>query len=54
MSFVNVDYGELQGTMVWDNEQGFIDTEIIKPSSLALGIGYAKALSDKFSVGGQI
>ena len=54
MSFVNVDYGELQGTMVWDNEQGFIDTEIIKPSALALGVGYAKALSDKFSVGGQI
>ena len=54
LSFVNVDYGELQGTMVWDNEQGFIDTEIIKPSALALGVGYAKALSDKFSVGGQI
>jgi len=54
MSFVNVDYGELHGTMVWDNEQGFIDTEIIKPSALALGVGYAKALSDKFSVGGQI
>ena len=34
--------------------EGFIDTEIIKPSSLALGVGYAKALSDKFSVGGQI
>ena len=54
MSFVHVDYGELQGTMVWDNEQGFLDTEIIKPSALALGLGYAKALSDKFSVRGQI
>ena len=27
LSLLNVDYGELQGTMVWDNDQGFIDTE---------------------------
>jgi hypothetical protein len=54
ISFMHVDYGEIQGTMVWDNTQGFIDTEIIKPSAMALGLGYAKSLSDKFSVGGQI
>ncbi|HJL75464.1 MAG TPA: PorV/PorQ family protein [Candidatus Marinimicrobia bacterium] len=54
MSFLHVDYGEMQGTMVWDNAQGFIDTEIFSPSAMALGIGYAKSLSNKFSVGGQI
>jgi len=54
ISFVHVDYGEIQGTMVWDNSQGFIDTEILNPSAMALGLGYAKSLSDKFSVGGQI
>ena len=35
-SLLNVDYGELQGTMVWDNDQGFIDTEKFSPSALAL------------------
>lgn len=49
-----VDYGEVQGTMVWDNEQGYIKTEVMNPSAYAVGIGYAKALSDRFSVGGHI
>jgi len=54
ISFQSVDYGEVQGTMAWNNEKGYIDTEIMNPSALALGIGYAKAISDRFSVGGQV
>ncbi|MEA3288229.1 MAG: PorV/PorQ family protein [Candidatus Marinimicrobia bacterium] len=53
-SLMSVDYGSIQGTMVWDNDKGYIDTEILKPTAFAAGLGYAKALSDKFSVGGQI
>ena len=53
-SLLNVDYGELQGTMVWDNSQGFIDTKIFKPSAFAMGLGYGRALSENFSVGGQL
>lgn len=53
-SLMMVDYGEIQGTMVWANEKGYIDTEIITPGAYALGIGYAKKLTDKFSVGGQV
>ena len=53
-SLLNVDYGELQGTMVWDNSQGFIDTKIFKPSAFAMGLGYGRALSKNFSVGGQL
>jgi len=53
-SLIAVDYGELQGTMVWDNDKGYIDTEILTPSAYALGLGYAKYLTDKFSVGGQL
>jgi hypothetical protein len=53
-SILSVDYGELQGTMVWENEQGYLDTELFYPSAFSIGFGYAKALSDKFSVGGQI
>lgn len=54
LSLVAVDYGEIQGTQVWDNEPGFIDTEILTPSAMAIGFGYANALSDKFAVGGHM
>jgi hypothetical protein len=54
LSFKHVDYGEIQGTMVSDNTQGFIETEKLMPSALSIGLGYAKSLSDKFSVGGHI
>lgn len=50
----SVDYGEVQGTLPWQNDQGYVDTEIMHPSAFAAGIGYAVALSDKFSVGGSI
>ena len=53
-SLLNVDYGELQGTMVWDNDQGFIDTEKFSPSALSFGIGYGRALSENFSVGAHV
>ncbi len=54
LSVQSVDYGEVQGTMVWNNEPGYIDTEIFEPTALAVGVGYARSLSDKFSIGGHI
>ena len=53
-SLLNVDYGEIQGTMVWDNSQGFIDTKKFKPSAFAMGLGYGRSLSENFSIGGQL
>ena len=49
-----VDYGELQGTMVWQNEQGYLITEPFQPRAMAVGIGYATYLTNKFSVGGHV
>ena len=54
LSAMSVDYGDFEGTMVWENEKGYIDTEIFNPSAFVVGLGYAKSLTDKFSVGGQI
>lgn len=54
LSVMSVDYGDLQGTMVFANIPGYIDTEVFNPRSFGIGIGYAKALTDKFVVGGQI
>ncbi|MBN1397334.1 MAG: PorV/PorQ family protein [Bacteroidetes bacterium] len=49
----SVDYGDLQGTMVWNNPDGYIDTGVFSPSALAVGIGYAYMISTQFGVGGQ-
>jgi hypothetical protein len=46
-----VDYGKIQGTRVADTKDGYVDTEELKPTAVAIGIGYAKALSEAFSVG---
>ena len=54
VSLQSVDYGDILGTMAWNNEKGYLDTEIENPSALAVGIGYAKMISDRFAVGGQV
>ena len=54
LSLQLVDYGEILGTIVADNDQGYLDIGNLSASSYAAGIGYAKSLSDKFSVGGQV
>jgi hypothetical protein len=54
ISFMTIDYGVLQGTVVADNEQGFIETGNFSPSAHAIGVGYANDLTDRFAVGGQV
>lgn len=54
VSFLSVNYGDFLGTAVSENEQGYVDTGTFSPTASAIGIGYAKALSDRFSVGGNI
>lgn len=53
-SIVSVDYGELLGTIRYDNDQGFLDTGTFSPTAMAFGVGYARALTDRFSIGGQV
>ena len=53
LTFMSADYGDLMGTIRAENEQGYLDVGTFSPSSYAIGIGYAKALSSKFSVGGH-
>lgn len=54
VSFVSVDYGEFKRTIFAPTEAGFLDIGTYKPNAMALGIGYANQLSEKFSVGGNI
>lgn len=50
-NFVSVDYGEILGTVISDNQQGFEETGLIKPTAIALGLTYANAITEQFSVG---
>jgi len=54
LSLASVDYGEIEGTEFWGNDQGYIETGLIYPTAMQAGLGYAVALSTKFSVGGQV
>jgi hypothetical protein len=50
-----VDYGNFIETRVNKSiEKGYDDIGIFKLNAMAIGIGYAKQLTDQFSVGGQI
>ncbi len=49
-----VDYPEFLGTVRADTPSGFEDTGTFSPSAMALGLGYARELSDRFSVGGNV
>jgi hypothetical protein len=51
----SVDYGDLQWTMVdLAQDKGYNDVGKFSPSAFAVGVGYANALTDRFSVGGQV
>jgi hypothetical protein len=54
VSVMAVDYGTLQGTVRADNEDGYQKTGTFAPSAYAAGVGYARAVTDRFSVGGQV
>jgi len=60
VSLTTVDYGEFLGTVYDASDprgyKDFSELGLANPtvSALALGIGYAKALTDRFSVGGQV
>ncbi len=53
-SVQSAQYGEMQETVRWDNEQGYLDLGTFSPNAYAIGIGYARAITDRFSVGGHV
>lgn len=54
LSLGYADYGDLQETIRADNEQGFIDLGTFSPQAWTVGLGYARAITDRFSVGGHV
>jgi hypothetical protein len=53
-SVVSVDYGDFKRTIFYDNEAGFLDMGTYRPNAMSIGVGYAKELSEKFAVGGNV
>lgn len=54
-SMMNVDYGEFQETIRSETDaQGYIDIGTFRPTAMALGVGYARALTDRFAIGGNV
>jgi hypothetical protein len=51
LTFLSVNYGDFQGTVRADNDRGYEDTGSFSPEAMAIGLGYSKALSDRFSFG---
>ncbi len=53
VSLLNVDYGAFDQTIIGP-DGGSLDVGVYKPSALAVGLSYSRALSEKFAVGGDI
>jgi len=49
-----VDYGEVLQTIRVNTDQGYQDLGTLNPSAMAVGLGYARAVTDRFSVGGNV
>lgn len=54
VSVRSVDYGDLFETIRADNQEGFLDLGTFSPTALAVGLGYARSLTDRFSVGANV
>ena len=54
LTLMAVDYGAFIGTIRAENDKGYVETGEFSPTALAAGIGYAKALTDRFAVGGNL
>ncbi len=54
VSVVAVDYGWFYETVRAENEAGYLNLGTYKPSALSVGVGYARMLSDKFGIGGNV
>jgi hypothetical protein len=54
INFISVDYGDLIGTIRAENEQGFLELGMFSPSAYAIGVGYSKALTSQFAIGGNV
>ena len=51
---MSVNYGDFNGTIRANNEQGFVETEMYTPTAMSVGVGYARSFGDRFSSGANV
>jgi hypothetical protein len=49
-----VDYGEIIRTIRASNAEGYMDVGTFSPVAFSAGLGYARSLSDRFSIGARV
>lgn len=54
VSVTSVDYGDFIGTIRAANDQGFVETGNYSPTSLAVGLSYARSFTDRFAAGAVV
>lgn len=54
ISYAAADWGDLHGTRRANNDAGFIETGTFSPTDYAIGLGYAKRISNQFAFGGHL
>jgi hypothetical protein len=47
-------YGDIFGTVVSDNEQGFEETGLVDVNAFAMGLAYGRKFTDKFMIGSHV
>jgi len=53
-TFLGVDYGDIQRTVLADTDERYIDLGTFSPGAWSVGLGYANAITERFSVGGNV
>ncbi len=51
LDLIYMDYGNFNGTIRADNDEGFIETGTFSPTAFAVGMSFAQRVSDRFSYG---
>lgn len=54
VNFVMVDYGDIDETIVGVGEKGYYRVGTFRPHAFSAGLSYARALTGRFSVGGNL
>ena len=54
LSVMSVSYGDILQTIRADTEAGYQDVGTFSPTGLAVGVGYGRSFTDRFSIGAQV
>ncbi len=54
LSLVALDYGDIERTARADTDAGFVRLGTFSPTAMAIGLGYGRSFTDRFSVGAHV